>query len=447
MSFLDVADLRNYQQQGEISSQPFSTNTSTTQTSLSNSKEIILDDIKPKTIVPQVQAHATVDYSDKQKPEKHSQRSLPDYVQKHCDFRINLSKNDTDGDAQEMEDWWPANATDWRRRAPAALIIGAKKAGTTSLFLSLRREIASPRVKELLYFIPHRFKGWENGITGNKVLVHQARHIMYNEGQDYPIDFLKQNPHAISMEATPDYLLYSTYSAQAILCTAPWVKLIVLLRHPIDRLFSHYNFLIDPNLGGVTNLPTFDEWVEADIRMLQRFGILPRNLSNIEEHFGSEQERNGWQDYQKTFYRISERPVARSLYAIQLEEWFHHLRQVGKDPEECVKIFRSTDLKQRQDTVVKEILNWIGIVPTVASPTPPPKQLQQAERGNKQQEHIAPHPIIAQPKTQPQGMVTKYSSRPMKKETRQKLELLFAPYNRRLYRLLGPEWEGAFDAR
>jgi hypothetical protein len=404
------------------------------------------------------------DYSDKQRPEQQQQEqhNLPDYVKRHCDLRINVRSNGMDSDnVEEREEWWPANATDSRRRSPAALIIGAKKAGTTSLFMSLRPAIAKPIAKkELLYFIPHRFQGWDNGKTGNKVLVHQARHIMYNENQDYPIQTLQRNPQAISMEATPDYLLYSTYSAQAILCTVPWVKLIVLLRHPIDRLYSHYNYLIDPALVGLTNLPTFDEWVEEDIRHLQRFGILPQNLSssnNVEAHFGSLQEKKGWRAYQRSLYRMGERPVARSLYAIQLEEWFHHLRQVGKDPADCVKIILSSDLKQHQGAVTKDILNWIDI-PTVVQPKSPHQQQQHPQQASfrQQQQHrrIQGHPRTRhhqaqQPKNaqqQPKGMmVTTYTSPPMKEETRQKLELLFASYNRRLYRLLGPEWEGIFD--
>ena len=165
-------------------------------------------------------------------------------------------------------------SNNWRLRAPAVLIIGAKKAGTTSLWLSLLRRgqpyVAKGRVKELLYFIPDRFaqgKGWANSTTKQTVQVHNARQYMYHKQDDYPIERLQQHPRHISLDATPDYLLYSTFSARAILCTIPWVQLIVLLRHPIDRLYSHYNFLIDPNIIG-KQLPAFDEWLEQDIERL-----------------------------------------------------------------------------------------------------------------------------------------------------------------------------------
>jgi hypothetical protein len=337
------------------------------------------------------------------------------------------------------------------------LIIGAKKAGTTSLWLSLLRHasihpeiLARSRIKELLYFIPDRFKGWKDD-ERNSVLVHEARRNMYDINKDYPIQILKQNQDAVSLEATPDYLLFSTYSARAILCTVPWVKLIVLLRHPIDRLWSHYNFLIDPNIIGLKNLLPFDEWVDTDIRRLQGYGILPKNLSNVEEHSGSEEEKRGWRKYQEKFHSRDDRPVARSLYAIQLEEWFHNLRLVGKDPADCVKIILSSDLKEHQEAVVNDVINWVGI-PTVQQSHANNLDTPQQQQALRQQRRIQGHPRtrLQQPQHQqqlPKGMVTTYTSPPMKQETRQKLELLFAPFNRRLYRLLGPEWDGVFDAR
>ena len=157
---------------------------------------------------------------------------------------------------------------------------------------------------------------------------------------------------------------------------------------------------------------------------------MPQNLSQIEEHSGSIQERRGWRAYQHAFHGKDDRPLARSLYAIQLEEWFQNLRAVGKDPTACVKIVLSDDFDRQSDHVVNDVIEWLGL--PSSSPTLPERQQQQQQQQRKL------------PKN-PKGMVTTYTSAPMKPETRQKLEHLFAPYNRRLYKLLGPEWEGIFD--
>jgi hypothetical protein len=108
---------------------------------------------------------------------------------------------------------------------------------------------------------------------------------------------LRANDTLITGEATPDYILYPEYSARAILRTIPWVKMIVLLREPVDRLFSHYNFLTDPNRADM-DLPDFETWVLADIQILQEFKVLPLNLSEIPTYMGSKQEKEGWDTYQ-----------------------------------------------------------------------------------------------------------------------------------------------------
>jgi hypothetical protein len=113
--------------------------------------------------------------------------------------------------------------------------------------------------------------------------------------------------------------------------------------------------------------------------------------------------------------------VAQSLYAIQLEEWFHYLRQVGKDPADCVKIILSSDLKRHQQAVAKDLLNWIGI-PTVQKQQP--QGTNSLESPSQHQYHIQGHSRtryktqLQQKGQQPKGMmVTTYTSPPMREET------------------------------
>jgi hypothetical protein len=144
-----------------------------------------------------------------------------EFVEENCDLGV--------------ENW---KGKEWQRRAPAFLLIGAKKCGTTSLSMYLRQHpnIAGARTKELLFFIPGRFPHWkESGDYDSKVLVQAARQNMYDN--DYPREIIQRNQTLISFEATPDYLFYSTYSSKAILCTAPWVKILVILRNPVAGHF------------------------------------------------------------------------------------------------------------------------------------------------------------------------------------------------------------------
>ena len=86
-----------------------------------------------------------------------------------------------------VEEWHAQK--DWQRRAPAFLLIGAKKCGTTSLFHYLveHPDIAKPRSKELLTFIPFRFRHESDPLyyDSKVLLVEAARQDMYDN--DYPV--------------------------------------------------------------------------------------------------------------------------------------------------------------------------------------------------------------------------------------------------------------------
>lgn len=306
----------------------------------------------------------------------------------------------------------------WQRRAPAFLLIGAKKCGTTSLsfYLGQHPNIAVARTKELLFFIPGRFPHWqEPNDYDSKVLVDAARRNMY--AKDYPTKSIQGNQSLISFEATPDYLLYSKYSAKAILCTAPWVKILVILRNPVARTFSHYSFLSDEKLmrssKAVPLKQSFESWIHEDMLRLREYGVIPP-ANESDGFFGSQRERDAWREYQKVpIGRAFDRPLARSFYAIQLEEWFEALRSIGRDPKSSVLIVQEEELKAKPVQVGNTIFEWLGIQPfDIAS-----------ER---------------------QRMVTKYSSK-LSFKTRKMLEDFYYPHNQRLYKLLGKEWQGIWD--
>jgi sulfotransferase family protein len=103
------------------------------------------------------------------------------------------------------------------------LIIGAQKSGTTSLFkyLSMHPEIYMPRGKEIAFF--------------------SDDDLFFSKGTDWYLKeyFEKASNFGVKGEASTHYMMYESVPRR-IYEFAPTVKLIALLRNPIDRAYSHY---------------------------------------------------------------------------------------------------------------------------------------------------------------------------------------------------------------
>ncbi|KAI2491419.1 [heparan sulfate]-glucosamine 3-sulfotransferase-like protein [Fragilaria crotonensis] len=279
------------------------------------------------------------------------------FVDKHCHLG-----NGTEEDI--LREWWPEG--DWKTRSPYLLLFGPKKGGTTSLtsWLYGHPMIVQPRTKELPSFTPTHETNHDiyDNVT-QKYMVQKIRTNIYTE--DYNVAELQANESAISFEATPGYLLFSTLSRIPILCTMPWVKLSVALRSPIDRSFSNYNFLLDYRVKrakrkGLTNMAPFrtlEEFLDDDIQMLKQAGVLQDLQDEVarKEFYGSQEERHAWTTYQSLVGR-SEAPVGRSLYILQLQEWFSALEEIGRDPLSDVLVVRNEDMKNAPDDVFQQVL-------------------------------------------------------------------------------------------
>jgi hypothetical protein len=157
---------------------------------------------------------------------------------------------------------------------PDFIIIGAQKAGTSSLYfyLSQHPSIKVSAIKEIHYYNYYALRG--KGLGWYKSF--------------FPLKLTSR--HQVTGEASPYYLFDEAVPAR-IKKDLPNVKLIALLRNPIDRAYSAYN--MNKRRQDRKDFPTFEEAINN-------------------EDMSSEQS---------ALY------LSRGRYADHIKHWFYHFRR------------------------------------------------------------------------------------------------------------------------
>ena len=170
------------------------------------------------------------------------------------------------------------------RSLPDFLIIGAMKAGTTSLYHVLG---GHPQVMRSLYKEVHFFDlNYRKGVNWYRA--------------HFPRRGRKQGANAITGECSPSYLFLPSVP-ELVKATVPDCRFIVVLRNPIDRAYSHYHHQV--RLGKETL--SFEEATRKERNSLE---------SNPDLLV------NGPADGFHTRPTISY--LIRSVYPVQLCRWF-----------------------------------------------------------------------------------------------------------------------------
>jgi hypothetical protein len=202
-----------------------------------------------------------------------------------------------------------------RRPLPDFLICGAQKAGTTSLhaYLCQHSAVAAPITKEV-HFYDHEFHrglGW------------------------YRAHFRRAGEGVLTGEATP-YYLFHPLAPGRVAESLPDAKLIVVLRDPIDRAFSHHNH---ERALGFEELP-FERGLDAEAERLE-----------------GEEERLRADPRYRSFHHQHHSYLSRGRYAEQLERWFECCGR------ERILVLSAEDLFSDPLPIVREAQEFLGLPP------------------------------------------------------------------------------------
>jgi len=223
-----------------------------------------------------------------------------------------------------------------RQPLPHFLVIGTQKGGTTSLQKLLEQHpgVYLPPDKEVHYFSLHDHQpcSW------------YSNH--YREAQ----------PGQLRGDITP-YYLFHPRAPQRIRTLLPKVRLMVLLRDPVERALSQY---FHARRHGFEPLE-----LEAAL------AAEPERLAGAEARLAERGSRD--YSHQKHSY------LSRSRYELQLK------RYEALFPQKQLLVLRSEDLFSNATTSWEQIQSFLGL-----DPIPQPSQLERANAGRGEAEAVTP---------------------------------------------------------
>ena len=274
------------------------------------------------------------------------------------------------------------------RVLPDFIVFGAAKSGTTSLYGRLSehpfvepcttRDGRFGNTKEVRFFDYNWYRG-SDWYRSHFPLERSRREFEAEHGRPF-----------LTGEGSPTYIS-NLWAPARVRQTVPDVKLIAVLRNPVDRAYSHFQF---SRRDGTEECESFEDAVAREEGRLQpeweRMAADPRYNS---WNFG------GW-SY-----------LARGRYAEQIERW------LARFPREQFLFLKAEDLFADQQQALDTLHEFLGLSP---------HRVAGADRLNVSPEYdmLPPH-------------------------VREELDDYFRPHNERLYELVGIDfgWEQAAPHR
>jgi len=199
---------------------------------------------------------------------------------------------------------------------PDFIIIGAARCGTTSLYnyMTHHPNIFPASEKELHFF-----------------------DLNYNKGVSwYKSKFFQDNNKEknFSIGESSPYYIYHPHVPYRISKAIPDVKIIAMLRNPIDRAYSNYHYAVKMK---VENL-SFEEAISKEQERLE--GELVK-MQNDENYFSF--------NHQNFSY------LTRGIYVDQLKTWYDFFS------EQQILVIRSEDFYVDSDSITNQVFEFLRI--------------------------------------------------------------------------------------
>jgi Sulfotransferase domain len=249
------------------------------------------------------------------------------------------------------------------RTLPDFLIIGAQKSGTTFLYqLLVQHPHVKPAFAKEVHYFDLNFRKGDNWYRSY-----------------FPLQKRNSSTY-ITGEASP-YYLFHPHAPRRASAVVPDAKLVVLLRNPVDRAYSHYQHQVKRVGGEARETLPFEEAIEAEEKILSR--EVDKMLQD--EFYASSGHRT--RSY-----------LSRGIYIDQLLLWSSFFRR------EQMLVLKSEDLFNDTTNALERVLDLLEM----------PHWAPEAYSIPNKREYAGVSPLM-----------------------RQRLNEYYKPHNQRLYEYLG----------
>ena len=239
---------------------------------------------------------------------------------------------------------------------PQFLILGAQKAGTTSLYEYINQHpwVVKAKRRET-HCLDWR---WNSDAKSTN---ERRKHCL----SFYHAEAMKQYPSLVTGDSTPSYLIdYYRVIPRLKECFDHNPKLMIMTREPIKRAISHYVMVTSKDgtpeqlkaRGSEWRSMTLEEVFEQDIQHMKEDGLLPYwdldtktiDRDAFDNFVNSREEDEAWERYVMNRIPLSSgsyAPLARGLYALQCRQWLRSF------PKENFLIMKLEDMSSESKGV------------------------------------------------------------------------------------------------
>ena len=227
--------------------------------------------------------------------------------------------------------------TGFIRVLPDFLVIGAKRCGTTSLYQHLSEHPCISRSpRDNIGFFNENY---HLGINWYKSLFPT---VFYKKKME------SKNKQCLFFDVTSTYM-EEELTAKNVYEVNPNQKIIVILRNPVDRAYSHYHV----NVKEKSEKRSFEDAVFEEMNRIKSERIIQNKNKNL-----------------RVFTPNNIHYLKKGFYALQLKSWFKIF------PREQILVLSTEEFQEDQNLIYKKIFDFLNI------PNMKIKSTEKMEKGN-----------------------------------------------------------------